>query len=210
MRRGNKITVDDINFNLTQSPLNIKTNHLSFLKDNIDKLSTVSNLHQYFVHLNLYWNYLNYTLLQVIIDNYGTDNLKQSMQSYASDMEQFEKETTVAEFIPHMRCHSFNRDSSEFTEMRSVINKPTSEYTLFEVEQLRRTFGQEFNLPRFALIFSGLGEGSVVLILLISIEMERYLCETVRDNRIKDIKLRELVISLSLGGKCVRARYVVT
>ncbi len=157
------------------------------------------------MHLNLYWDYTNYTLLQVIINAYGSNDLKQRMQSYTTDIEQFWKETTVAEFIPHCNAkRNCNINSNEFTELRSVINKPTSEYTLFEVEELRRNFCQEFNLPRFALIFSGLEEGSAVLSLLVSIEheLEKRLCE---DYQIKDIKLRKLVTSLSLGWKCVRA-----
>ncbi len=209
MKKGNKVSVEKFQFDLTLLPLDIKTNHFSFLKDNIDKLSTASNLKDIFMHLNLYWDYFNYTLLQVIIDAYGSDDLKQRMQSYATDIEQFWKETTVAEFIPHCNAkRNRNINSNEFTELRSVIktnDKPTSEYTLFEVEELRHDFCQEFNLPRFALIFSGLGEGSVVLSLLVSIELERRLCEEVRDNQLKDIKLRECVTSLSLGGKCVRA-----
>ncbi len=209
MKIENKVSAEDLQFDLTLLPLDIKTNHFSFLKDNIDKLSTTSNLKDIFLHLNLYWDYFNYTLLQVIIDAYGSDDLKQRMQSYATDIEQFWKETTVAEFIPHCNAkRNRNINSNEFTELRSVIktnDKPTSEYTLFEVEELRRGFCQEFNLPRFALIFSGLGEGSVVLSLFVSIELEKHLCEEVRDYQLKDIKLRELVTSLSLGGKCVRA-----
>ncbi len=158
------------------------------------------------MHLNLYWDYFNYTLLQVIIAKYGSDDLKQRMQSYATDIGLFWKKTTVAEFIPHCsakRDHSFNSD--EFTELRYVINKPPSEYTLFEVEELRCNFCLKYNLPRFALIFSSLGKGSVVLIWLISIEFEKHLCVEVGNHQIKDIKLEELVTSLSLGGKCVRA-----
>ncbi len=208
--KQNKISVEKFHFEATLLPLDVKNNHLSFLKENLVKLSTASNLYQYFSHLNLYWDYFNYTLLQVIIDHYGSDDLKQKMKAYATDIEQFEKETTVAEFIPYCnakRYPNFHSNSNEFTNLKSVINKPKSEYTLFEVEELRCCFCQEFNLPRFALIFSGLSEGSVVLIWSIPIELEKHLCEEVRKHQIKDINLRELVTYLSLGGKCVRANY---
>ncbi len=154
VKNENKVSVEDLQIDLTLLPSKIKPNHASYLKDNFDKLRNASNLQEIFMHLNLYWDCYNYTLLQVIIDKYGSDDLKQRMQSYTTDIEQFEKETTVAEFIPHCNTkgdHSFYSD-----ELRSVINKPSSEYTLFEVEELRRTFCQEFNLPRFVLIFSGL------------------------------------------------------
>ena len=171
VKKGNKVSVEDLYPDLTLLPSNIKPNHASFLKDNIDKLRTASNLQEIFMHLNLYWDYFNYTLLQVIIDEYGSADLKQRMQSYATDIEQFEKETTVAEFIPHCnakRDHSLNSD--EFIKLRSMILKPTSEYTLFEVEELRRDFCQEFNLPRFILIFCELTGGSagsyIVLVLV--------------------------------------------
>ncbi len=208
MKNENRISVEDLQFDLTLLPSKIKPNHASYLKDNFDKLRNAANLQEIFMHLNLYWDYYNYTLLQVIIDNYGSDDLKQRMQSYTTDIKQFEKETTVAEFIPHCnakRDHSLNSD--EFIKLRSMINKPPSEYTLFEVEELRRTFCQEFNLPRFVLIFFDLEGGSVVLTWLISSEFEKHLCEEVGNHQIKDIKLRELVTSLSLGEKYVRANY---
>ncbi len=201
VKNENKVSVEDLKFGITLLPSKIKPDHASFLKDNMDILSTATNLQEIFMHLNLYWDYFNYTLLQVIIDKYGSNDLKERMQSYATDIEQFWKETTVAEFIPHPPKRI---NSNEFIELRSVIDKPTSEYTLFEVEELRRTFCQKYNLPRFALIFSGLGKGSVVLIWSISIEFEKHLCEE-EGNR--DIKLGELVTSMSLRGKCVRANY---
>ncbi len=208
--KQNRISVEKFHFKVALLPLDVKKNHLSFLKDNLVKLSTVSNLYQYFSHLNLYWDYFNYTLLQGIIDRYGSDDLKQEMKAYATDIEQFEKETTVAEFIPYCHAkiyHILHYNSNEFTVLKSVIDKPKSEYTLFDVEELRRCFCQEFNLPSFALIFSGLSEGSVVLIWSIPVELEKHLCEEVRKHQINDIKLRELVTYLSLGGKCVRAKY---
>ncbi len=205
VKKGNKVSVEKFQFDLTLLPSDIKTNHVSFLKDNIDKLSTTSNLKEIFMHLNLYWDYFNYTLLQVNIDDYGSDGLKQRMQSYATDIEQFWKEITIAEFIPH--CKAEKNNFNEFTELRSVIDKPTSQYTLFEVEKLRSTYCRKFNLPTFAMIFSDLGEGSVVLIWLVSVELEKHLCEEVRDYQLKNHKLGELVTSLSLGGKCVRAKY---
>ncbi len=208
MKNENRISVEDLQFDLTLLPSKIKPNHASYMKDNFDKLRNASDSKDIFLHLNFYWDYFNYTLLQVIINNYGSDDLKQRMQSYATDIGQFWKETTVAEFIPHCnakRDHSLNND--EFIKLRSTINKPPSEYTLFEVEELRRTFCQEFDLPRFVLIFFDLEGGSVVLTWLISSEFEKRLCEEVGNHQIKDIKLRELVTSLSLGGKCVRANY---
>ncbi len=208
MKNENKVSVEDLKFGITLLPSKIKPNHASYLKDNMDILSTATHLQEIFMHLNLYWDYFNYTLLQVIVDKYGSDDLNERMQSYATDIKQFWKETTVAEFIPHCNAkknHSFNSD--EFIKLRSTINKPPSEYTLFDVEELRRTFCQEFNLPLFVLIFLDLEGGSVVLTWLISSEFEKCLCEEVGNHQIKDIKLRELVTSLSLGGKCVRANY---
>lgn len=173
-----KISMKAFRTDITLLPSTIKHNHLTFLKENISNLKKASDIEEIFMHLNLYWNYFNYTLLEAIIKRNGSKHLKQQMKSYASDMHQFWRKTTVADFIPY--CKSMQRFETipeEFTKLKikESMEKPLSEYTLMELDQLKRRFIQSCQLPDFALILYELQEGSLEVTWLVATELREQL-----------------------------------
>ena len=206
VREGNKVSVEDFQFTLTLLPLKIKRNHFSFLKENIPQLTKASNLQEIFMHLNLYWNWFNYTLLEEIVNKYGSENLKKQMKYYDSDMQHFFQKTTVADFIPYCKClQKFEKVPEGFAEVKTVINKPMTEITLLELEELRHRYILSCQLLDFVLILYDLQEGSLEVTWLVATELKEQLKEALRRELSGQLeKETQQIVPISVGGECIK------
>lgn len=171
---GAEVSLQRLRYDLTLLPLKIKADHMAYIKENLSKLKKADDVTDLFMLLNTYWDHFNYTLLKVLVDLHGSDDLKERMKSYVSDLEQFWRQTKVADFINFCKKSNYKLkrwSASEaplnFTELKCVVNKPVTEYTLYEVEAIRCQFSQGFHLQDFALVLFELGESSLVITWLI-------------------------------------------
>ena len=207
LTEGKKISVEDFLIDLTLLPSAIKQNHLTFLQANISNLRKASDLPGVIMHLNLYWDHFNYTLLEVIIKDYGSKNLKKQMGSYISDLHQFWQKTTVSDFIPYCKkMQKFEIIPKEFirVEVKDAI-KSISEYTLMELEELKRRLCLSCQLPNFALILYNLKPGCVEVTWLVATELEKELKEALRRELSSQLeKEAQQIVSISVGGECIK------
>ena len=206
VREGNKISFENFQFTLTLFPLKVKSNNFTFLEESIPKLMKASNLQEIFMHLNLYWNCFNYTLLEEIVNRYGSENLKKQMKIYDSDMQQFFQKTTVADFIPYCKCLGrFKKNPEGFTEVKTEINKLITEITLLELEELRRRHTSSCQLPNFALILYDIQEGSLKVTWLVATELEKKMREALRRELSGQLgKETQQMVSISVGGEYIK------
>ena len=206
VREGNKVSLERFRFTLTLFPLKVKRNHFTFLEESIPKLMKASNLQEIFMHLNLYWNCFNYTLLQEIVNRYGSENLKKQMKYYNSDMQQFLQKTTVADFIPYCKgLRRFEKVTEGFIEVKVVIDKPITEITLLELEELRLRHTSSCQLPIFALILFDIQEGSLEVTWLVATELQKQLKEALRRELSGQLeKETQQIVSISVGGQCIK------
>jgi len=47
--------------------------------------------------LNLYWDFLNYDLLEHVIGNFGSQDLKHQMQDYIEEFSEFKRRTRLCD-----------------------------------------------------------------------------------------------------------------
>ena len=169
--KKNNVTTDDIQFDLTLLPSDIRDNHINYIEKNIKNLTKADNLKEIFCHLNLYWDSFNYTLLEMIVNNYGSTGLRKKMTEYVRDLRQFWRKTTVAEYIPLCKSKKkFTTVPKELAEVTGKLRKPVSQCTLLELEELRFELCQRYNLQKFALMLFDVDEGSVTVTWLVSRE----------------------------------------
>ena len=155
LEKKSKVTAK-IQFDLTLLPSDIRDNHINYIEKNIKN----DNLKEMFSHLNLYWDSFNYTLLEMIVNKYGSAGLKDEMVDYVRDLRQFwRRKTTVAEYI---RCRHKNRLTTipkEIVEVTCKLRKPVSQCTLLEIEELRSELYQHYNLQEFTQMLFHVDEG---------------------------------------------------
>ena len=207
-KQGDTISLEELVTDLTLLPPTIRQSHLTFILENMTRLGKASNLREIFILLNLYWDYFNYTLLEVLVKAYGSGSLKKEMHQYAYDVQLFWRETTVADFIPY--CKELQKLATipeEFTQVKvkQTMEKPISEYTLMELEELKCRLYLSCQLPNFALILYDLKEGCVEVTWLVATELEKELKEALRRELSGQLeKETRQIVSISVGGERIK------
>ena len=170
LRRDARICMEDLQYDLTLLPEDIKRNHATYIAENIKKLNEVADVRELFLLLNTYWDYSNYTLLEVLVNEHGSAELHLKMNTYVSELQQFWRETAVADFLTSCGNKSWlNKVPKEFAEIKCVIDKPVTELTLYDVEQYRLQFSHNLQLREFVLILHKLDRSSLEITWLLDV-----------------------------------------
>ena len=81
-----------------------RTQHQSFIKKKLANIPQSATFVNIWTILNLYWDFLNYGLLEHVISNFGSDGLKQQMQTYVDELSTFKQTTRLCDFIESCPC----------------------------------------------------------------------------------------------------------
>lgn len=149
---------------LTQIPAAMKDDKITirYFRDNIRLFNQSSSIDEIFYHLNLYWDFLNYGLLEHIVDRLENDEFKQEMEKYVHELTSFKRTTTLREFS----CVWHHKSVKVPCDLRKLVTKHDKSWmdrTLEEVEQFREKFSVKFSLSKFSLILIQIEKGSVLI-----------------------------------------------
>ena len=98
----NSRCVEIVEDNLSSLPRSIAMEHHKYVSSIIKRKHPFTNLRLFFNHLNLYcWNFLEYHVLESLIESKCSKELREKMSGYARDVEKFRQKTTISDFI---RC----------------------------------------------------------------------------------------------------------
>lgn len=111
------------------------------------------NLTEFFLHLNTYcWNFLEYHALKQLIVNTCSEKLKEKVKSYVRDVQTFQQNTTITEFLKYRRHLAKKRPILErHKKLKMEHNIDPDLYTLAELEGLRMNTCKHVKLSDFAL-----------------------------------------------------------
>ena len=169
--REKRIPVRKFQHTVVLLPLSIRADHYQFLKENLKNIEKSESIDEVFMHLNLYWNFIDYHLMEHVIKQHGTGDLKAKMEEYVQDLAGFKSTTTIGQICGLARGWCSRPDLPQhFALLSTKFNKDPSEYTLKELEQFRVSFCREFSLSEstgmfseFMVMFAGAKEGSLVI-----------------------------------------------
>ena len=145
--------------NLVHPPAPQVQQHVEFFDMKRKDLISATSVEEVFLILGCYWNWWNYSLLQHVIESFGSQQLKDELHCYLKDLEEFEKDTIVEDFI--CACHSYLGVPPEFTEVRTRMKGDWTRYTIYQIRKLARKLARKIarSSP-----FVGMSHSSIVLI----------------------------------------------
>ena len=129
------------------------------IKKELDQHSTVADL---WTELNVYWDWLNYTLLENFIHRLGDPSLKEEMSHYLVSLRSFQSRTRLYDFA---RC-SKPKYQTVKKGLKSLVTHLKMEWkncTLEDLDNLKGHIIRKFNLPDFCFVLEGIKLGSVVV-----------------------------------------------
>ena len=119
---------------LTNLPLSNKHKHLKFLEKEEERINMAKNVREILNILRPYWNYRDYAFLEKILKEFGTSELQKEMKEYISDLEDFEKRTSVQDY----KSAALNEIPipDHFVELPLEYLKDPAQCSLYGVRQL--------------------------------------------------------------------------
>ena len=133
-----KISVKHIKYHISLPPGYISV-CISPLWDEIEKTIDVNRdtMKDLFKALHMHlWNFLDYYLLENLINGYGNKDLKTRMQKYADKIENFKQNTLLVQFFEHKCWRMYNRDIPEYLNMDIKFNR--EDLTLAQLDTFRK------------------------------------------------------------------------
>ena len=153
-------------------PLAKRHHHLTFLKDKKGRIMEAKNTDEILDILEPYWNYVDYALLEYLIKEFGADELQKEMKSYITDLEQFEKKTSVQDF--NLAVEDQRVLPAHFRTITVTQDKDPAKCSLYEVRQFKNEVVNGSTLHEYTVYLQGVQCSSVMITLAYPPEAHNY------------------------------------
>ena len=144
-----------------------------------EEIKKANNVDEIFDILEPYCNYVDYDLLEYIIEEFGTSDLQEEMRKYIAELERYEKKTTVHDFS--LATQGKVVVPAHYRELAVKLDKDPNECTLHDVRQFKRSVENESTLESYTLLFRGVICSSVEIILAFPPEAHAKLLEVFKN-----------------------------
>ena len=141
--------------------LSTSTPNPSFIKEKLTKIPLPVTFVKTWSILNLYWDFLNYGLLEHVINQCGSADLKQQMQDYVDELSTFKQTTRLRDFIKSWPCRD---DGPPEDHLKKVVIKMKHDWfqcTLQDVESFKKSLVHNFFLPEIDILLQKITEDCV-------------------------------------------------
>ena len=156
--------VDIFKIKLASVDVDTRRHHEIVMREIIGNKETVDDVWN---DLNFYMNYLNYQLLQHILNKFEDTALQGQMMQYIARIIVFFKNTRICDF---MECwHGITPPKGKLQDFTVKWHKDWDTCTLQELDQLKCQLARELHLPMFALLLQGVHEHSTTAPILFSV-----------------------------------------
>ena len=194
--------VDVFVFELTSFKVNEKKYHSQFLKEMIAGKETMAEV---WIELNSYLNFLNFELLQHILNKFSNIELQAKMDMYAQKMKSFFKCTRLCDFTD---CWPIEDETPPVTELKKFIvncSKNWETCTLEDLYNLKGRLATKLLLPQFVFILEKATEGSLAVIFSIHFSLVTRLQTDIKNTPLKEFMDMEIETITVDGVVCYEA-----
>ena len=141
------VSVDDILTELTLLPIECCKEYESLIQQKLPILEESIRITTLFNRLNPLFTFIDYGLLQHLISNLGSTELKEDMTSYVDAVQEFMHAATVGDVINHWPGDEESHAS--FSKLRAKFKDDPKTYTLERLNNFRRKFCSRVRLSEF-------------------------------------------------------------
>ena len=184
---------------LTSLPLSLKREYESSIMKRVQDMRKEEEVEDLFFHLNPLVSFIDFSLIEHFIKKFGTDSLKEEMQSYCCDMQTFMKQITVQQLINFLPGKQ--EAPKNFSILKAKIGENASTCTLDRINTLRKRLCSEVQLSEIVFCLIALEESnSFIVSWFIPSVFVPDLAESAREIN-EGFYDTERIISLSIGDR---------
>ena len=174
-----RVDTSNVLSKLTLLPLKLKEEYDKPIQGILPVLSEQKNINELFYRLNPLLSFLDYALLEHIINKFGSDQLKKAITAYGSDIQVFMKETTIQQLIDHLPGQP--EIPQNFELIKAKIGKDAKKCTIAEINQLRSRLCCEIRLSKIVFHIIALEDSnSFIISFIVPSVLLRYVFESAR------------------------------
>ena len=172
--------------------------HEQFFNENTDRLFKYNSIYELFGKLNSYWNYLSYDLLAHLIKEFSVEKVKEEMEKYKIDLQQFLDETPIKVFCEAQEKKRRVEPPTGFEKLVTKFTWPDNTM-LSKVEEFRQEYVCSYNLYKCALLINQINIGCFLVVWFIPGSVVDRLSSEVDEKLLS----RFAVSSLEIGGRSI-------
>ena len=196
------INVHDVHAWLISLDVFRQREHQEFIKDHLTNIEKDTHLNNLWARLGTYWNFLNFDLLEHLVSGFGSEDLKQNMESYKCDLQFFRKATRICDFI---NCWPERVEPPPERELREFVAKVGYHWekcTLEDLDMIEGVITRRFFLPRFVLQLREIKPGSITVTWLIPASFVKALQEAIESTSSEFFTEQTIEIITVDGQEC--------
>ena len=130
------ISIDELLQSLTLLPIKLKKFE-TVISQKLPSFPREGKISEFFLHLNYLLSFVDYSLLEYIIEEFGSENLNKEMHLYSCEVRSFMKQTTIQQLIDFWpRAH--HEVSPYISEIIAIIKKDPQHCYLNDLDNIRK------------------------------------------------------------------------
>ena len=159
-----------------------------------------THLNDLWKRLGSYWNFLNFDLLEHVVNGFGSEDLKKKIESYESDLQCFRKATRLCDFIACWPVRGQTPPESALREFVANVDYHWDHCTLEDLEMLEGVITRKFFLPKFALRLREIKPGSITVTWLIPASFVKGLQEAIETTN-SEFFMEQKIETITVAGQ---------
>lgn len=199
-----EVDVKQIRQHIMSLPYKLKREMSYTLDQHAPAIRRKMDMDRLFVYLDTtIWNFIDYILLEHIIRQFGSNQLRVDMEGYVADLTQFCKETTVSQLIRYWPGRS--DAPTNYCPLTIRVKLDPDRVTVEQLNNMRKELCETFLPPlsEFALLLWKVSKGSFVVKLFAAIDLIPTLMSKLQKqesvsflvaNSIESFEIRDIVV----------------
>ena len=201
LKTNSDVSAETLVDSLTMLPVALRAEYQGYLdkkSNTLEDAEETNDIRKVFRCLSPLLTFIDYHLLEFMIEEFASDELKHDMAAYVGEVEVFIDETTIE---PLMKVWPGHQDiPRHFEKLTAVIDEDPSKYTLRQLNTLRKKFCCETSLTETVLVLIGVGKKNSFSVSWIVPSIFVPKLKSVI-GKLKSFYQREHITSITLGTK---------
>ena len=136
LKENKALDIQEVLHALTLLPTRLRNEYQKLILDKLPTLRSEESISELFLHLNPLFSFLDYSLLEYIIEVFGSTSLKDRMKCYSREVRNFMSHTTVQQLIDYWPCEE--EIAPNVSKMVATIKRDPQTCNLVELDTIRR------------------------------------------------------------------------
>ena len=125
--------------------------HKEFFRQLMDFPEKDTTIDHIWTRLSGHWHFLNYTLLENLVYEFGDHTLKADMGDYMKRLKLFRSSTRICDFAKYYSKVDKKLPKQDFQDLVTESKLSWSKSTLEDLEKVKENLTQQFSLPSFVM-----------------------------------------------------------